>query len=215
MGETSRLTLFCLFSIIIVRDHVSVTVTDHGFVMAQASRELSKGEHSRHKGEHYSGHEDAHCTPSNMLAPMLPIDRYAAERKELMAIQGMTFSERADRHYQKVLISNRLEDEREDDYEMLLNTKTSTESTRCIVARERRERDQRLAWEAEDTHYHVPGGYGASPAERLKALGSARFTVASAEQQREAVQIALTSAWQGAGIRKASATVRVVKKGRV
>ena len=130
----------------------------------------------------------------------------------MLPFADLTFNERAERNYQKCLINNRLEDERENaHYDMLLGTKTSTESTRCIVARERRERDDRLSWEAEDTHYHVPGGYGASPAERLKALASVRFTVATADMQREHVEVALAAAWQGAGVRAAFDTVHAVR----
>ena len=66
---------------------------------------------------------------------------------------------------------------------------TSTERSQVRYEKERIERGTRLAWLAEDKHYMLPGGYGLTAAQRLKYLVAPPYKVATAEEQREAVNV--------------------------
>jgi hypothetical protein len=47
---------------------------------------------------------------------------------------------------------------------------TATERSRRRYEKEQDELQKKLSWLEQDAHYPVPGGYGATPAERMNAL---------------------------------------------
>jgi hypothetical protein len=67
---------------------------------------------------------------------------------------------------------------------------SATERSQRRYEKEQDELQKKLSWREQDAHYPVPGGYGATPAERMDALPWPKFEWVSAEQQREAVRIA-------------------------
>ena len=90
----------------------------------------------------------------------------------------------------------------------------STQYSRTQHAKERDEMYKRQAWEVEDTYYCVPGGYGANPAKRLKAMyatDTLQFAPASVDEARDAVNVSLATCWQRAGVREARATVSCIR----
>ena len=67
---------------------------------------------------------------------------------------------------------------------------TPTDRSRLRYEKEQDELEAQLSWLKQDKHYSMPGGYGATPAERMQALPWPKFEWATAEQQRKAVGIA-------------------------
>ena len=68
---------------------------------------------------------------------------------------------------------------------------TATERSQRRYEKEQDELHAMLSWREQDTHYPVPGGYGATPTERI--LPWPKFEWVSAEQQRKAVEQCMLS----------------------
>jgi hypothetical protein len=62
------------------------------------------------------------------------------------------------------------------------SVQTSTERSRRQHEKEKDELHKKRSWLEQDAHYPMPGGYGATPAERMKALPWPKFEWVSAEQ---------------------------------